>query len=74
MAIGAAVSDGARRFRRIVVVTDVDPPAPPCGACRQALHEFGPEIMVQAVGTGGGREWVLADLLPESFGPEDLNR
>src|SRR2546422_8684464 len=32
MAIGAAIADGARGFSRIVVATDVDPPASPCGA------------------------------------------
>ena len=37
MALGAAVVGGARKLTRIVVTTDVDPPAAPCGACRQLL-------------------------------------
>ncbi len=40
-AVCTAVSAGAQRFRRAVVVSDVDPPAAPCGACRQVLAEFG---------------------------------
>ena len=36
-AMAAAVAGGARRFRRAVVVSDSDPPAAPCGACRQVL-------------------------------------
>jgi len=46
MALGAAVAAGARRFRRVAVVTDVDPPAAPCGACRQLLAEFGMDLEV----------------------------
>ena len=36
-AVCAAVAAGAQRFRRAVVVSDADPPAAPCGACRQVL-------------------------------------
>ncbi len=72
VALGAAVTGGARAFVRIVVVTDATPPAAPCGACRQALSEFGTALTVEAVGPDGSRSWVLADLLPDSFGPEDL--
>ncbi|PYO64829.1 MAG: cytidine deaminase [Gemmatimonadetes bacterium] len=62
MAIGAAVADGARGFSRIVVATDVDPPASPCGACRQA------------VGPKTERRWVLRDLLPDAFAKATLTR
>ncbi len=72
VAVGAAVAAGARRFRRIVIVTDSEPPAPPCGACRQVLAEFGREIVVEAVGPSGRRQWVLGDLLPDAFGAEAL--
>ena len=67
MAIGAAVAGGARRFNRIVVATDVDPPASPCGACRQLLAEFGLDLEVIAVGPKTERRWVLRDLLPDAF-------
>ncbi|HEX2250339.1 MAG TPA: cytidine deaminase [Gemmatimonadales bacterium] len=71
-AVSAAVSAGARRFRRAVVVSDVDPPAAPCGACRQVLSEFGPDIPIQAVGAHNTVHWNLSDLLPAAFGPEQL--
>jgi len=74
VALGAAVAEGERTFRRIVVVTDVDPPAAPCGACRQALAEFGVALEVYARGPKGEREWRLSDLLPDPFVPEDLTR
>jgi cytidine deaminase len=72
VALGTAVSAGARRFTRVVVVTDHAPPAAPCGACRQALAEFAPDIEVIAVGGGQERRWRLVDLLPDRFGPADL--
>ncbi len=72
VAVGAAVAAGVRRFRRIVVVTNSDPPAPPCGACRQVLAEFGRELVVEAVSPSGRRKWMLKELLPDAFGAEAL--
>jgi cytidine deaminase len=71
-AITAAVGAGVRRFRRAVVVSDVDPPAAPCGACRQVLAEFGLDLPIEAVGSQRSISWRLADLLPSAFGPEQL--
>lgn len=71
-AICAAVSAGVTRFRRAVVVSDVDPPAAPCGACRQALAEFGLDLPIDGVGSRGTVRWRLSDLLPVAFGPEQL--
>jgi cytidine deaminase len=71
-AVCAAISAGARRFRRAVVVSDTDPPAAPCGACRQVLAEFGLDLAIEAVGAKRAVSWRLAELLPDSFGPEQL--
>ena len=71
-AVAAAVSAGVRRSRRAVVVTDSDPPAAPCGACRQVLSEFGADMTVEAVGPARTSRWSLRDLLPAAFGPEQL--
>lgn len=73
-AVTAAVAAGAREFRRIVVVSDSDPPAPPCGACRQVLAEFGLDLIVTATGPSRTVEWRLADLLPEAFTAARLER
>ena len=71
-AVCAAVSAGATRFRRAVVVSDVDPPAAPCGACRQVLAEFGLDLPIEGVGSRTTVRWKLSDLLPAAFGPEQL--
>jgi cytidine deaminase len=71
-AVCAAVSAGVTRFRRAVVVSDVDPPAAPCGACRQVLAEFGLDLPIDGVGSKGVVRWRLSDLLPVAFGPEQL--
>ena len=71
-AIFTAVSSGARRFSRIVVATDSDPPGPPCGACRQVLAEFGLGLEVESVGPKQSRRWRVGELLPDAFSKEML--
>jgi cytidine deaminase len=74
VALGAAVAAGARQFARLVVATDAEPPASPCGACRQLLAEFGLELEVIAVGRASERRWTLRDLLPDAFVRASLGR
>jgi cytidine deaminase len=68
-AVCAAVSAGVHRFRRAVVVSDADPPAAPCGACRQVLAELGDadtEILI-AGPRGAPERTTLGALLPRAF-------
>jgi len=71
-AIAQAASHGVRLVRRIVVVTSSEPPAPPCGACRQVLLEFGPDATVESVGPRSRKTWRMRELLPDAFGREQL--
>ena len=71
-AVVAAVAAGSRRFRRAVVVTDADPPAAPCGACRQVLAEFAPALPITLIGSRAEVGTTLRELLPNAFGPEQL--
>ncbi|MGH7733672.1 MAG: cytidine deaminase [Gemmatimonadales bacterium] len=73
-AVMTGVAAGATHFRRVVVVTDSEPPAAPCGACRQFLAEFGPDLEVEAVGPRSTRRWRLSELLPASFDKGFLER
>ena len=72
VAIGAAVAGGVQRFRRVVIVSDSEPPAPPCGACRQVIFEFAPDAEVLAVGPRSSHRWTMRDLLPAAFSGSQL--
>lgn len=73
VAATTAVAAGARRFDAVAVTSSAANPTPPCGACRQFLYEFNPEMTVVSEGSDGERkEWRLSDLLLDGFGPEDL--
>jgi len=66
-----AVCDGEREFIAIAVVTQNA--GSPCGACRQVLAEFGPEMRVLVADDSGDyRVYSLAELLPDFFGPSQL--
>ena len=68
-----AASEGVRRLVAVAVAASNEEPTWPCGACRQVLWEFGPDMIVVSEGAGGRREERrLADLLPDAFGPADL--
>jgi cytidine deaminase len=68
------VAVGARRIDAVAVTSSAAGPASPCGACRQFLYEFGPDMTVVAEGTSGERKtWRLSELLPDGFGPSDLD-
>ena len=63
-----AVSEGHRRFKRIVVAGRSDSPCVPCGECRQVLSEFAPELEVVCLDKDGNELALsLTDLLPHSF-------
>ena len=68
VAVFKAVSEGEREIVAVAVVTDVSPPAAPCGACRQVLYEFGADMAVVRANLSGERiDAVMRDLLPDGF-------
>jgi cytidine deaminase len=66
-AVGAAVSSGSRALRAIAVAGPDGAAAPPCGAGRQVLAEFNPEMTVIYTSPSGTVTTTLAELLPHSF-------
>ena len=75
VAIFKAVSEGHRQLRAIAVVTSNG--GSPCGGCRQVMREFGGKQLIVLIADGSGtllEELTLDELLPRSFGPEELPR
>ena len=76
-AIAMMVNAGGQRIDRIAIAggTDADDIlCTPCGGCRQRIREFAtPDtVIIIASPDGEQRRFTLADLLPHSFGPENL--
>jgi len=67
VALVKGVSEGHRRFRRVGVARSDGLPISPCGACRQALADFGLDMTVVYMAPGGLVERSLRDLLPDAF-------
>ncbi len=67
-----ALADPEDRKIQLVAVYSPDAsPCFPCGACRQVLREFGcKEVIVEDA--SGLRRYPFEEILPNSFGPEDL--
>lgn len=66
-AIQTMVAQGGRQLIDVVVVAHANPPASPCGACRQVLHEFGPDARVFLVNDTGAWRTSVRLLLPAGF-------
>ena len=66
IAVASAVAAGERGVVAIAVIADTSEPIVPCGACRQFLAEFAPElIIVSAMVRGGQKIENLSHLLPD---------
>ena len=66
VAMFKAISEGARKFRRIAIAADTEALTPPCGACRQILWEFCGDVEIILVNPRGKSEsYQLKDLFPK---------
>lgn len=68
----SAVAAGHRNFRAIAVAGPETTVTAPCGACRQFLNEFNPRLAVIYTTPQGVTETTLDELLPDAFGPNNL--
>jgi cytidine deaminase len=74
-AIAALVMAGGKRVTEVAVMGNGDQLCTPCGGCRQKLREFAQENVRIHCCTADGvliRTFTLGELLPFSFGPENL--
>jgi cytidine deaminase len=68
VALGCAISNGEKELTAIAIVTDDDPPATPCGACRQVLSEFQKNLIIISANLSGQQVlFRLSDLIPHPF-------
>ena len=74
-ALVKAVSEGHRDdFTRLAVVGNSTDYCWPCGACRQMLYEFAPDLKVLVARADHSFvELSLHELLPHGFGPKSLD-
>ena len=74
-AVFKAVSEGKKEFVKIAVVGDDKTYLSPCGVCRQVLMEFVDPMEFEVIMAGDSdsiKVVKLAELLPESFSPQNL--
>ena len=72
-ALFTAIARGERNFTKLVVYVDRAAFTAPCGACRQVISELAPNIeIIMANNEGKVKRTTIKDLLPMSFGSEDL--
>ena len=74
-AIAAMIMGAGRYITALAVAGRGDVLCTPCGGCRQRIREFaGPQTPIYICGPDGLREtFTLAELLPASFGPDNLS-
>ena len=74
-ALVKAVSEGHRDdLTRIAVVGNSTEPCWPCGACRQMLYEFAPDLTVLVARKDHSfGKLSLEELLPHGFGPKSMD-
>ena len=72
-ALVKAVSEGARKFTKLAITASGSTPYP-CGACRQSLYEFAPDLEILIAWDGNVIHTSLQELLPCGFGPSSLGK
>ena len=73
VALWKALSEGAREFRRIAIVTDAPTLTSPCGPCRQLLWEYCGDITVHLHSLQGlNQQHRLSELFPYPFDNRSL--
>lgn len=72
--IPTAVTQGMKKIKVLVVTGGTPEPISPCGACRQVISEFSDEdtIIILTNKEEKYNIWNIKELLPYSFGPNDL--
>lgn len=72
VALFSALAAGCREIDAIAIAGPGAEPLSPCGACRQVMTELAPNATVIMAGEDARRERSVAELMPEAFGPAEV--
>jgi cytidine deaminase len=73
VALWKALSEGAREFKQLAMVSAAGSPTTPCGACRQLLWEYCGDLPIFSQTLDGKHgTFRLAELLPNPFDDRQL--
>ncbi len=72
-ALVSALSQRKTRFAMIAIRANTATPISPCGACRQLLLDYAPDLLVVMLAENGDKHMAyVRELLPLAFGAADL--
>jgi cytidine deaminase len=71
-AVLAAVAAGERELVGLALVTGTEKPTPPCGLCRQVLHEHARGLSIRSYAGDARSDYSLDALLPDAFCSDSL--
>ncbi|APX92293.1 cytidine deaminase [Halomonas sp. 1513] len=76
-AIAAMVGSGRQQIRQVYVMGPGEHLCTPCGDCRQRIREFaGRDTRIDVLDANGRhlKSYSMDELLPDSFGPENIGK
>ncbi|MBI1811497.1 MAG: cytidine deaminase [Nitrospirae bacterium] len=62
-----ALVEGEKKFKALAIVSGNKDYCFPCGACRQMLAEFAPDIEIYLISEKGIKKFSISELLPHQF-------
>lgn len=62
-----ALVEGEKKFKALAIVSGDKDCCFPCGACRQMLAEFVPDVEIYLVSEKGIKKFSISELLPHQF-------
>jgi cytidine deaminase len=74
VALAKALSEGATNFTKIAIVGPNNEYCPPCGACRQLLYDYAPDLTIILSDNKVTKEISLRELLPLAFDDKNLKK
>ena len=67
LAILKALSEGAQKIKKILILSSEDDYCYPCGSCRQFIWEFCPDVEIYLFASKGIKKYTIEELLPHAF-------